>query len=331
MARMGARRKTQGYQWRALTLVLLAALATGAVAVVLAPGAFGRPSPSPSSTVSTHLGRAHVRPAARSTSPSVPVVLPATSTGSAATPPAAATSYFADPTREPQVATDLIAAINARSNGGYSIRATPDNVSLLDTWMDNEGGLWADNPLNTSLDAARYPHQVTAAGQNTGIPVFPTIKIGIDATATTLLSNPAYVGILWVLSAGTASCETFARAVMATPWAASHYGGNPAHFCGNTGASGTPGGTSACLRLHHGNSRSGPSRMPGACGRRTSASGPVSGRGGLGHSQKSKAAPAPASSRHRGGSAPGAAASRHAHGASHVGRPAHAGGARRRH
>jgi hypothetical protein len=172
-----------------------------------------------------------------------------------------------DPRTEAQVATDLVVAIDARSGGRYSIVADSTNVHLLETWMDNEGGLWADNPLNTSLDAARYPHQLTTSGHDTGIPAFPDIQIGIDATATTLLTNHAYAGILRVLSEGTASCDSFARVVMASPWAASHYGGNPSHFCGSTGSSATPGTVAtSCLRLrdrptHHA------ARMPGSCGR----------------------------------------------------------------
>ncbi len=295
MALVGARRRVERYQSRPVVLVLLAALAAGAVAAaVLAPGAVGQPRPSDSTSAATPLGATPVRHQGRSPGPSVPGTVLAPSSGSGRSGPTATAVFFADPTTESQVATDLIAAIDARSAGRYSIRPTPDDLSLLESWMDNEGGLWADNPLNTSLDAARYPHQVTTSGQNTGIPVFPTIRIGIEATAATLLSNHDYVGILWVLSVGTASCETFARAVMATPWASSHYGGNPAHFCGTTGGSGTPGGiTTACLRLHQGTSRPGSARMPGACGRRTAS--PRQG-GAPGHRSKSRSAP-PASRR----------------------------------
>ena len=46
------------------------------------------------------------------------------------------------------------------------------------------------------------PIRRRSGGQNTGIPVFPDIEIGIDATATTLLSGHAYVRILWVLAEG---------------------------------------------------------------------------------------------------------------------------------
>ena len=60
-------------------------------------------------------------------------------------------AYVTDPTTEAQVAPDLIAAIDAQSGGAMASSPPADNVALLESWMDNEGGLWADNPLNTSL------------------------------------------------------------------------------------------------------------------------------------------------------------------------------------
>jgi hypothetical protein len=130
-----------------------------------------------------------------------------------------------------QTAVGLIGAVNQQANGVKAIPATPENVSLLSRWMANEGGLWADNPLNTSLDSASYPHQFTTSGQDTGIPIFPTMASGLAATATTLLSNSAYARILHVLRTGKASCGAFARAVIQSPWASGHYGHDPAGFC----------------------------------------------------------------------------------------------------
>jgi hypothetical protein len=128
-----------------------------------------------------------------------------------------------------QVAQSLISAIDRQSGGRYDIPASADNVTLLERWMANEGGLWADNPLNTSLDAASYPHQ-----GKTGIPIYPSIAVGIQETAKTLLGNPVYAPILRALSSGTTSCETFAAAVIRSPWASSHYGYDPARFCGGS-------------------------------------------------------------------------------------------------
>ena len=169
------------------------------------------------------------------------------------------------------MAAGLVSAIDARAQGAYAIAPTAGNVSMLDAWMANEGGLWADNPLNTSLDASRYPHQFTSGGQDTGIPIFPTIGVGIDATAATLLGNRAYADILGVLNTGTGSCAAFARAVIQSPWAASHYGWDTSRFCGATGGSTpVPVVTTACLRLPGGTGRGAhrSHHMPGDCGRR---------------------------------------------------------------
>lgn len=141
-----------------------------------------------------------------------------------------------------EVAAELISAVDTQSGGHYDIPATADNVALLVRWMSNEGGLWANNPLNTSLDSANYPHQYTLAGVDTGIPIFPTMHAGVVATATTLLDNRAYAGILRTLGPGTASCPAFARVVINSPWAASHYGHDPAGFCSASPSSAHGGG-----------------------------------------------------------------------------------------
>jgi hypothetical protein len=137
----------------------------------------------------------------------------------------------ADSTVAGQFALGLIAALDTRATGAVDISATPGNVALLEAWMANEGGLWADNPLNTSLDAARYPHQFTSSGLDTGIPIYPSLGVGIEETATTLLSNPSYARILTVLDHRSATCVAFASAVIESPWAASHYGYDPSGFC----------------------------------------------------------------------------------------------------
>lgn len=129
------------------------------------------------------------------------------------------------------VALSLIATVNRLSHGAYAIPASPANVALLEVWMAHEGGLWADNPLNTSLDASRYPHQFTTAGQNTGIPIYPNLTVGVTETALTLLGNPAYTAILRVLDGGSGSCVAFGTAVVESPWASSHYGHDAGSFC----------------------------------------------------------------------------------------------------
>lgn len=134
-------------------------------------------------------------------------------------------------TQAAQVAAALIASVDQQAHGTRSIPVTPDNVSLVGRWIVNEGGLPADNPLNTSHGAGGYPHQFTTSGQDTGIPIFPTMAVGVAADAATLLSNPRYARILHVLAGGKASCMTFATAVIRSPWASGHYGHNALGFC----------------------------------------------------------------------------------------------------
>jgi hypothetical protein len=184
---------------------------------ISAPPSSAPPSSVPDSVAPTPPPVASVAPAST----------PPTSTKRASAPPG--------PVREPagaaQVAAALIVAVDQQSKGKTSIPVTPDNVTLLERWMANEGGLWADNPLNTSLGAGAHAHQVTTGGQDTGIPIFPTMSAGIEATATTLLSNPHYAHILAVLSRGTASCLAFATSVIRSPWASGHYYHDPSGFC----------------------------------------------------------------------------------------------------
>lgn len=96
--------------------------------------------------------------------------------------------------------------------------------------MANEGGLWANNPLNSDLYADRYPHQFNGS-DDTGTPIYPSMSVGIQAAAETLVGNPAYAPILRALSSGHVACVTFAQAVVDSPWAASHYEYNTARFC----------------------------------------------------------------------------------------------------
>jgi hypothetical protein len=239
----------------------------------VANAALGHPSasaPAPRQTMGVGLDAG----ADATATPAASTSTSGSAAGSASTTAQAdAGASTADPTTVSGVAQDLIATIDAASGGGYDIAASPDNVAYLDAWMANEGGLWADNPLNTSLDAGVYPHQITSSGQDTGIPIFPDIQTGVDATATTMLQNRAYAGILAVLSNADASCSGFAWAVMDSPWAASHYGYDPSRFCGSTG--GSPGGAQTvpsvtpCLLVpdhgHRGELRS--THRPGACRR----------------------------------------------------------------
>lgn len=188
-------------------------------------------APSTTSTTTTT-----TPPITTTTTPPPPSTVPPT------TAPAPAPAVTAGGSEVEEVAAELITAVDMQSAGRYDIPATADNVALLVRWMSNEGGLWANNPLNTSLGAANFPHQYTLAGADTGIPIFPTMHAGVVATATTLLDNHAYAGILKTLNPGTASCLAFAHAVIKSPWAASHYGHDPAGFCSASPSSAEGGG-----------------------------------------------------------------------------------------
>jgi hypothetical protein len=144
-----------------------------------------------------------------------------------------------------RVARGLIAAVNERAAGRYRVPDTAANESLLGRWMANEGGLWADNPLNTSLWSNRYPHQFASGNLDTGIPIFPSLRVGIEATARTLLTNRAYRPLLNDLAAGNVSCTTFAKAVIRSPWASSHYYRSPSGFCSAAPSSALEPGPSA--------------------------------------------------------------------------------------
>jgi hypothetical protein len=235
--------------------------AGGPAAQPLAAAPTSSPPSDPPSTAPTTVAQPTtpaVAPAAAAPAPvsSVPSTVATEPTTVAASPPASPVFAAALPRAAPsrpgavapppgtpalaQAAMALIRAIDGQSGGGRPVRATADNVTLLERWMANEGGLWANNPLNTSLDAGDYPHEFTASGQDTGQAIFPTMALGIAATATTLLSNPAYGQIVDLLRTGRASCLSFARAVIRSPWASSHYEYNTARFCGGVPAPARP-------------------------------------------------------------------------------------------
>jgi hypothetical protein len=263
---------SRSFSWRAVLPVVIGAPLIGVIGAQLVVGSSSAATPARHFPVSRSASGSVARPYAASsdagTAASVAQVGGTADGVSLAVGADGPPAFIADPTTEAQVAQDLIAAVDAQSKGVYAIAATPDNITLVESWMANEGGLWADNPLNTSLDAGRYRHEITTSGDNTGIPIFPDIEIGVNATATTLLNNHAYAGILDVLRQGNASCSAFARAVIDSPWAASHYGHDPGRFCGAAVGGATVPGTTGCLQVpNHGKRGALRSHAPGGCGR----------------------------------------------------------------
>lgn len=155
-----------------------------------------------------------------------PVSVPAVSAPSTTAGPAGGAGPAVS-TDVASVAQGIIAAVDQLEPADRQIPVTADNILLLGRWMAMEGGLWADNPLNTDLHAGQYPHQ-----GRTGTPIYPSMEVGIQAAAATLTGSRAYASILSQLQSGTASCSAFATAVIRSPWAASHYRHDPAAFCG---------------------------------------------------------------------------------------------------
>ena len=185
-----------------------------------------RPAPAPSAVPTTTTTAAPTV-----TAPAIPITTSRPPPAPVKAPPTSPAPVASAVSGTSPVAISLISVINQKSGGKEAIPVTADNIALLARWMANEGGLWADNPLNTSLHSGGYPHQYTASGQDTGIPIFSNMSVGIDATAATLLSNPSYARILRTLRSGSASCLTFATAVVRSPWASGHYGHDPSGFC----------------------------------------------------------------------------------------------------
>lgn len=100
-----------------------------------------------------------------------------------------------------------------------SLPTTPNNVANVARWMVAEepvGDWWHNNnPLN-----------VNAGGS--GSDTFPNLTAaGLKTASVVRQSNMA--GIFRALAAS-APLATFSAAVVASPWASSHYGGNPQHI-----------------------------------------------------------------------------------------------------
>jgi len=101
---------------------------------------------------------------------------------------------------------------------------TSNNIDNVMRWMVNEepASNWWDrnNPLNASLG--------TSASDGTGS--YPSLTIGAQYTAA-MLRQQNMAPIFNALAAN-APPATFGAAVISSPWASSHYGGNVSRFTG---------------------------------------------------------------------------------------------------
>lgn len=112
---------------------------------------------------------------------------------------------------------------------------TSCNVNAVLEWEAREGGGFGNqahfNPLNVNPGpGAGWP------GYNAiGAWAFPDAATGLRYTVATL-NNGNYGGILAALRAGN-DAQRVCDAIMASPWAASHYGGTLAASCSGAASS----------------------------------------------------------------------------------------------
>src|SRR5208283_59683 len=120
------------------------------------------------------------------------------------------------------VATNQIWATTLLVDAG--LPTTSNNIDNVMRWMVNEepASNWWDrnNPLNASLG--------TSASDGTGS--YPSLTVGAQYTAA-MLRQQNMAPIFNALAAN-APPATFGAAVISSPWASSHYGGNVSRFTG---------------------------------------------------------------------------------------------------
>jgi hypothetical protein len=110
-----------------------------------------------------------------------------------------------------------------------SLPVTACNLSAVTEWEVREGGGFGNqaayNPLNVNPGAgAGWPGHAAI-----GAWAFPDAATGLRYTVATL-NNGDYTGILTALQAGS-NAQAVCDAIMASPWAASHYDGTLTATC----------------------------------------------------------------------------------------------------
>jgi hypothetical protein len=105
---------------------------------------------------------------------------------------------------------------------GLGVSATGNNLTALETWVQREGGGFANtavnNPLNTTETGSQFGYFTSG-----GLPAYASASQGVAATIATLRGNPAYAPILQALGANATPFTTLS-AVQNSPWAKSRYG-----------------------------------------------------------------------------------------------------------
>jgi len=96
---------------------------------------------------------------------------------------------------------------------------TPNNVQNLVRWQT------AEEPT-TNWDNNNNPLNINAGGS--GSDTFPSLEAAAQETAR-YLRMPNYTGIYSALATNS-PVDVFSAAVVRSPWASGHYGGNPSYF-----------------------------------------------------------------------------------------------------
>lgn len=103
------------------------------------------------------------------------------------------------------------------------------NFNAVLNWMTREGGGFGNQAENNPLNVNPGPGAPWPGYNAIGAWAFPDARTGLDYSVRTI-ENGNYGGILAALHAGN-SAQAVCNAIMASPWAASRYGGTLTAEC----------------------------------------------------------------------------------------------------
>ena len=176
------------------------------------------------------------------------------------------TSSDTSPQPVPATNYSWAATMLADINPSYATQSNIDNVVR---WMYREQG----NDWNTQVGSVDHnnPLNINQTGNAAGTDVFPSLTASAAATAQFLTQNSFYRGIVQTFP-DNADFNTFSSAVIASPWASSHYPGGissnlPPVLSANGTIATSPGAYGAALTAGTGSSTgTSSSSLPGTCG-----------------------------------------------------------------
>ncbi len=130
-------------------------------------------------------------------------------------------------------AEEVITDANLEAPSAPAIPVDANTVNDILHWMPAEepANNWYDrnNPLNASLG--------TSASDGTGS--YPNLATGADETAK-MIDQGNMAGIRNALASDAPVGTGFSQAVVASPWASSHYGGDPLHIAETVSSPSSP-------------------------------------------------------------------------------------------